>query len=197
MYAQAPVLVTPPAATPVSLAEAKAHLRIDGNDEDVLVTALIAAAVAHLDGWSGILGRALVTQTWQQDLDQFPRDRIALPLAPVQSITSVGYRDTDGEEQTLDSPAYVLTMRAGTTAVERTDGAEWPSTARRPDAVRVTFVAGYGNAAAVPADIKSAILLMVGDLYAHRETALVGNVAAVPMSITVEALLAPYRRIGV
>lgn len=72
----APVRVTPPAEPPVSLEEAKAHLRVDFGDDDLYVAGLIEAATAHLDGWSGILGRALVTQTWRQDLCGFPRDGV-------------------------------------------------------------------------------------------------------------------------
>jgi uncharacterized phiE125 gp8 family phage protein len=71
-----PVLVTPPVAAPVSLAEAKAHLRVDFDDEDALISGLIDAATQHLDGWSGVLGRALMPQTWEMSLDRFPAGAI-------------------------------------------------------------------------------------------------------------------------
>jgi len=61
-----PVRVTAPADRPVTLAEVKNHCRIDHSDDDTLVQSYIDAAVAHVEGWSGVLGRCLVTQTWRQ-----------------------------------------------------------------------------------------------------------------------------------
>src|SRR5690606_12599307 len=98
----APVRTVAPATMPVSLAEAKAHLRVDHDDQDDLITAQIKAATAYLDGWSGILGRALVTQTWRQDFAGFG-DRLPLPLVPVTAIDSVSYFDGDNVHQTLDA----------------------------------------------------------------------------------------------
>uniref|UniRef100_UPI002AFFC390 head-tail connector protein n=1 Tax=Hoeflea sp. TaxID=1940281 RepID=UPI002AFFC390 len=85
-----PVLVTPPAILPVSLAEARLHLRVDEDADDTLITSLIGAAVDHLDGWTGILGQCLVEQEWRQDFDAFA-SCLSLPLGPVTSITSVDY----------------------------------------------------------------------------------------------------------
>lgn len=192
MHAQDPVRITAPAVPPVSLAEAKAHLRVDSTDEDALITGLVASATAHLDGYTGILGRAVVTQTWRLDVDEFPIDAIDLPLTPVQSVTSVVYIDRDDVAQTLDPTLYDLVTRAGTTRVERPRTSLWPATARRPDAVRVTFVVGDA-VADVPAPIKSAALLIVGDLYHNREAA--GPQALAP-NPAVHALIAPYRRVG-
>jgi uncharacterized phiE125 gp8 family phage protein len=165
----APVLVTPPAEQPVSLAEAKAHLRVTSNDDDVLIGSLIKAATAKLDGYSGILGRALVTQTWAVDLDRFG-DRLRLPLRPVQSVATVQYYDTAGVQQTLAGAGYALLADAIGSYVALAPNAVWPGTYGRSDAVRVTFVAGYGNAAAVPEPIRVAILLAVQHLYALRNS---------------------------
>lgn len=203
-----PVRVSPPAETPVSLAEAKAHLRVTSSDDDALIGALIQAATDWLDGWCGILGRALVTQTWRVDLCAFPACRwLRLPLGPVQSITSVVYSDAADDEQTLDAASYSLHVEASGPVILFSRDAVWPSTYRRPDAVRVTLVAGYGDAADVPAPIKTAILLMVGDLYAssagaiRRETVegvgstdYVQRTFALGQNPAVSALVAPYRR---
>lgn len=185
-----PVRTVAPAAV-IDVEEARRHLRVDHHDDDLLIASLVAAATAHLDGWAGILGRALGTQTWRVDLPDFC-DRMRLPLVPVASVTSVKYSDTANVEQTVSSSIYRLTADAIGSFVERVSGQSWPAVYDRPDAVRITFVAGE---ATVPAPIKAAILLMVGDLYANRETVAAANVAAVPMSATVDALLAPYRRI--
>ncbi len=74
-------LITPPSADPVSLAETKTHLRVAHGEDDAYIGLLISAATQYLDGYDGILRRALVTQTWETDADR-------LPLAPVQSVTS-------------------------------------------------------------------------------------------------------------
>src|SRR5690606_14090696 len=74
-----PILVVAPKMTPVSLDEAKAQLAVEHGDDDALILGYIAAAVDHLDGWSGILGRALVEQEWRQDFDGFS-STLRLPL---------------------------------------------------------------------------------------------------------------------
>src|SRR4051794_5405809 len=104
----APVRTVPPTLHILSVDEVKAHLRVDGNDDDTLIEALRDTVEAHLDGWSGILGRGLLTQSWRQALAQFPPDyRIRLPLAPVASITSVTYFDlATNLQQTLSTGVY-------------------------------------------------------------------------------------------
>jgi uncharacterized phiE125 gp8 family phage protein len=177
--------VTAPVATPVSLAEARAHCRADTAD-DTLLQVYLDAAVAHLDGAEGILGRCLVTQTWEVTLDAFPAE-IVVPLPTLQSVTSITYRDPAGSTQTVDSADYRVSGQRITCA----DG--WPDTDGEHGAVTVRFVAGYGLAASVPAAIKAAILLLVGDLYANREAGgeeIVDNPA-------VKRLLAPYRKVRV
>jgi uncharacterized phiE125 gp8 family phage protein len=201
----APVMTAPPAVA-VTVDEAKAHLRIierDGagavlpHEDDDLVEAFIAAATDHLDGWSGILGRALVNQTWRQDFAGFG-GCMRLPLAPVAAdgVQSVTYYDGTNVEQTLAPAAYHVLVDGGGPFVALTSGQAWPSTFARPDAVSVSFVAGYGNAAAVPPAIKAAILMHVGHLYENREAVNVGNIVT-DLPLGHAALLAPYRRISV
>lgn len=189
----APVRTVVAAETPVSLVEAKAHLRVDHTDDDTLITALINAATDHLDGWSGVLGRALVTQTWRQDFADFT-DKLRLPLKPVSSVSGVTYYDTDNAQQTLATSVYeLLTDDAGPFLALKVDQS-WPNTESRAAAVSVTFVAGSA-VASVPAAIKAAMLLMIGHLYENREAVAEGNFAVMPMAV--DALIAPYRRVGV
>jgi uncharacterized phiE125 gp8 family phage protein len=189
----APVRTIAPAETPVSLAEAKAHLRVEHSDDDALITGLIAAATDHLDGWSGVLGRCLVTQTWRQDFAGFA-DCLRLPLGPVASITSVTYLDGDNAEQTLPDTDYQLLTDALGALVALAPGRSWPATCARPDAVSVTFVAGSA-ADDVPPALKVAIMLLVGHWYERREAIDGNTLAELPFSVS--ALIAPYRRIGV
>lgn len=182
-----------PAADPVSLAEVKAHLRVDHDDDDTIIALYVDAALAHLDGDEGLLGRALVTQTWDQTIDDFPYgDDLPLMLAPVQSVTSITYRDMGGNTQTFPAESYMLRNRHGLTWVHLKDDYTWPETDDEPDAVTVRFVAGYGDAAAVPAAIKAAMLLHIGHLYENREAVTLDRAGeALPMGY--DALIAPYR----
>lgn len=189
----APVLISAPATFPVLLDDAKAHLRVDHEDDDDLIEGLIAAATEHLDGYTGVLGRALVTQTWRQDFCGFSA-RMGLPLRPVSSIASVTYFDGDNATQALGSTVYGLFADAAGAYVALTPDQAWPSTRSRRDAVSVTYVAGVADTA-VPAPIKQAILLMVGHWYANREAVSEGSMAEVPMAV--DALLRPYRAVGV
>lgn len=191
----APVLIAAPAEKPVSRTEAKAHCRVDFDEDDALIDLLIAAATGHLDGWTGILGRALVTQSWRQDFECFlPQDRMRLGLWPVASITSITYFDEADTVQTLAPSAYRLMADDRGAFVFGTQIASMPRTARRPDAVSVTYVAGAA-VAEVPPEFKSAILLLVGHWYANREAVNVGNITT-ELPMAVNALLAPYRRVG-
>lgn len=175
-----------PAVTPVTLAEARQHCKADTAD-DTMLQLYLDAAVSHLDGAEGTLGRCLVTQTWDYTLDAFPAV-IDVPLPTLQSVTSITYVDANGATQVLSSGLYRVSGQRITPG-----DAGWPSTDDVTGAVTVRFVAGYGVAAAVPAAIKNAILLYVGDSFANREARgeqLFDNPAAM-------SLLRPYKRVRV
>lgn len=188
----APVRTIAPATSPVSLAWAKEHLRVTSDDEDSLIAALIDAAVSHLDGWSGILGRCMVSQTWRQDYDGFYSCGMKLPFPDVQSVV-VAYTDENGASQTLAGSNYHLVNEVGGTRVILSDGGTFPGTADRPDAVRVTMVAGYGTADDVPPALQAAILLHVGHLYVNREAV---GAAQAELPLAYAALIGPHRRVG-
>lgn len=188
-----PVRTDAPPATPVTLDEVKAHLRVDHDDEDGTIQIYLDACVAQVDGWAGTLGQALITQTWRVDYTHFCGDLI-LPFGPVQSVT-ITYRDPAGVTQTYAASNYTLVQTAGGARVVLKDGSDWPDTDDNPAPISVSMVVGFGDASAVPASIKAGLLLMIGDLYANRETAGAGPFTAIPMSTTVAALLAPRRRV--
>jgi uncharacterized phiE125 gp8 family phage protein len=181
-------LFAAPAEEPLTLPEARLHLKVDG-DEDSLIDGLILAARQHVETYTR---RALITQTWDLTADHLGCELI-LPRNPVQSVTSVQYLDAQGASQTLLSSLYRVVKRdTGETAIVPAYGAIWPSTCPVEAAVTVRFVSGYGAAAAVPAPLKHAMLLLIGHWYAHRETVHIGGTAVeVPMSA--EALMFPYR----
>lgn len=182
-----PVVVITPPELLVSLALAKKHLRLDHPDDDDLVEAYLAAVCGHIDGPAGWLGRSIGEQTLELSVAEWG-SALALPYGPVSSVASVKYLDVLGVEQTLDPAYYGLAHGR----LYLRPWARWPSTQDAPDAIRVRYVAG--QAGTVPPAVVAAVLLMVGDLYANRETGVTGTVTApVKMSITVENLLAPFR----
>jgi uncharacterized phiE125 gp8 family phage protein len=183
-----PVRTVAPTTTPVSLAEAKGHLRVDHDDQDDLITAQINAATAYFDGYTGILGRALITQTWRQDFGCFA-DRLPLPVSPVSAVVSVSYFDTGNVQQALNANVYDLFADARGGYVALQPGKSWPAAFRRVDAVSVTFTAGFGAAADVPEPIRQAILLVVQRLFDGADTEI-----EVAIDRVVHALIAPYRK---
>lgn len=164
-------LITPPLQSAISLDLAKAHCRIDHNEEDALLAAYIEAATNSLDGIDGALGRCLINQTWKLTLDSFP-DFIEIPLPPCQSITSLTYVDVNGAVQTLAPLNYQAVGLGGVSAatIYPAYGKSWPSARNQPEAVSVTFVAGYGaSPSSIPEPIIARLLARIGALYAHRE----------------------------
>ena len=187
-----PVLIAAPTETPISVAEVRANSIVEDPAQEAFLTALIAAATGHLDGWTGILGRCLCTQTWRQDYTCFMRN-MRLPLVPVASVTSVKYYDAAGDEQTYAASTSVLLEDELGAYVRFKDEAVFPAVRSLEPAVNITYVAGTA-AAAVPASIKQAMLLLVGHWNENRESVNIGNIVnAIPMAF--DALIAPHRRI--
>lgn len=192
-------LITAPTVEPLDLAEAKAHLRVDVTADDALIDSLITAAREHVEA---VTGRALTTQVWELFLDAFPTDEefIEIPKAPLSSLQDVSYVDADTGTTVAATLADFTTLapvgeRAGRGSVGPGPGKAWPTNvSTAPLSARIRFVAGYGAASAVPAGIKAAILLIVGDLYANREARLAGNLSDNP---TVERLLFPFKLLTV
>jgi uncharacterized phiE125 gp8 family phage protein len=178
MRAQKPELVTAPATALITLAEAKEFLRIEADEtaEDTLLGSLITSATVTLDGYSGLLGRALIAQQWRQRFSDFPAcDQLRLPLGPVSDAPTITYRDTQGGEQSFDR--FHLVSTALGPAIELEDGATWPQTATRPDAVTITWTAGFGEEPAdVPEIFRTVALQLIAHWYANRETVNVGNI---------------------
>jgi len=173
------ILKTAPTAEPVSVSEAKTQSRIDISTDDTYIGTLITAAREAAENYTN---RAFISQTWEYYLTTFANsgrefDEIILPKAPLQSVTSVIYTDTDGVSQTLSSSLYTVDAKGEEGRIVPAYGQAWPSTRWVPNAVKVTFIAGYGDAGtAVPAAIKHAILLMVGQYYEQREDLIVGTI---------------------
>ncbi len=184
-------LATPPAVEPVSLEEAKAHLRLDLDEDDALVGRLVSAARQ----WCELATRrAFVDTAFDLCLDGFPpcRGPIKVGRSGLRSVASVQYLAADGTDTTLAPSAYaVVAGDAG--RIVPAYGTPWPAHRRFPESVRVRLTIGYGTSADdVPACVKQAILLLVGHWYENREQVLVGTISK-SIEFAADALLDPVR----
>lgn len=178
---------TPPALEPITLEQAKDHLRVDDEIEDALISELIKTAREHCEQMTA---RALITQSWTYYGDCFYGD-IDLK-ANLQSITSVKYIDSDGVQQTVDPNAYIVDKASIVGVVYSAYNTAWPYVRNVKNAVEIEFICGYGLPADVPSSIKSAMLLLIGHWFVNRESVIVGvSIADVPQAV--DMLLAPYR----
>lgn len=185
-------LITGPTASPVSLAEAKAHLRVYGTEDDGLIAGYLMAATQSAEKQTNLL---LGEQTWELTIDQWPSSVwgsggvIRLPRSPVQSVTSISYVDADGVTQTVLAGDYVLDANVQPAAIYPVFGKTWPAARPQANAVAVRFVVGYTQ---IPEPIRAAILLLVGHFYENREAVIVGQ-APSELPMGVESLLFPFR----
>lgn len=192
--------IIPPSSEPVSVPEVKALLRIETNEEDGVLADMISAAREDVEI---ALRRQLLTATLVLALDDFPTGLhgvICLPRPPIQSVTHIRYLDSGAVLQTLDSAAYQVDTISEPGRIWLADGQTWPSVyTHQLNAVLVTYVAGWPSAFAVPAAIRHAIKLRVGDLYEHREARLdIGaGLSRIDDNPTMERFLWRYRLVEV
>jgi len=184
--------IAAPAVEPVSLAEAKLHLRVDIADDDAYIEALIAAAREYFEGATG---RALITQEWRLSLPGFPcGSEIELPRAPLQTVDHFAYTDSDGTVTHVDATTYAADTDSEPGRIVLKYGEYWPAnTLATLNPVQVEYTAGYGDAATdVPAHMRQAIKLLVAHWYENREPVTAGEVArAVPFAL--QSLIYLYR----
>lgn len=177
-------LVSPPAVEPVSLADAKAFLKVDSAQDDSLINTLIASARRSAEEYTK---RAFITQTWRLTMDGFSdltadardmappgfvrsADGIELPRQPIQSVESIKTTDSANIQTTVAAAVYQFDRDGGRLFLN--DGYDWPTDLRDMAAVEIVLKAGYGDTGtAVPEPIRQAILLHVLALYENRQCA--------------------------
>ncbi|MEI5998239.1 DNA-packaging protein [Paraburkholderia bengalensis] len=127
---------------------------------------------------------------------RFRGSRIDIPFPRLQSVDAVTYIDPTGATQTLDPSLYVVDAISEPGVLTPKTNTYWPDTENTTNAVKISFTAGYGDAAAVPDGIKTWILLRVGSLFENREEVLVAYRVTVQALPYVDTLLDPYRIMG-
>ena len=195
--ASRPVRTVAPKKALVTRAQVRdqACLNVADNHEDNLIDRLIATATARIDGLDGIMGRALIDQTWTDYFSRFPSGRqIELALCPVRSIVAIRYYAPDGSLKTVSEDIYTEMHMADRCLIRLNEGQSWPTTSRQDDAISIEYVAGYGpDPSDVPETIIHAALLLIATYYEEREE-IVYNRFGRRQKEGIHALLAPYRR---
>ena len=210
------ILTAAPAVEPVTLAEVKAHMRIDSTAEDAFIQSLIVTSRLHIEA---ALGLALIDQSWSWTIDTWPADLaialpvysigaiepsrlrsgdagLALPMRPVRTIDSIKLAAADGARSVLATTRYVLD---GTSHPARLlpRSMLFPVPAVPTQGIEIAFTAGFGATAGdVPAPIRHALLMLVAHWFENREPVETGaRAAAIRIPDTVSELLGPYRSI--
>ena len=191
-------IITAVTEEPVTLDEAKKHLRITEDTlsvetlEDALILSLITAAREYCEGFTR---RALAEQTFEAYLDRFPRgDRFELPRPPLQSVTSLTYRDSSGTETMMaENTDYLVDLESDVGQIILPYGISWPSFTKYPvNPIKARYTAGYSATNEIPKSIKQAVLLLIGHWYANREAASAESVSR-EIEFSVKALLSPWK----
>ena len=185
--------VTAPTVEPVSVAEARDHLRVDLDVDDILIYNMLVAAREYVEIYCN---RSFAKHTYRADLVGFYNE-MRLPRKPIQAITHIKY-------YTSASPSVLTTLAASNYTLSRdvvslAYGGTWPAVYPRVDGAQITFQTGYSNLASpedqvanVPKSVRAAMLMIVGDLYENREGQIIypGQIQENP---TVNMLLNSHR----
>ncbi|MCU7917081.1 MAG: phage head-tail connector protein [Candidatus Thiodiazotropha sp. (ex Epidulcina cf. delphinae)] len=155
-------VTVPPVVEPLTLVEAKAHLREELSDYDVQISALIKMAREFAEIFTS---RALIDQTIEYRADSFA-DEIELPKPPLKTVESVQYIDSDGATQTLPTAVYGVDTVSEPGRIYINDGQSWPTVLNVPLSITITITAGYGaDGSSVPETIKEAMKLILSKHY--------------------------------
>ena len=184
-------LLNAPAFEPVTLADMKDFIRVEHNDDDGAIAALIAGARLHIEAQTR---RALITQSWRLTRDAWPADgRIAVRPSPLQSLDVVRVYDSAGNATVLDLQAFVVDT-AGSTVVF----APWTPAqpGRMAAGIELDVTCGYGDGPDdVPEPLRQAIRMLAAHWYENRGLAAVGQAVAI-LPAGVATLVAAYREVA-
>lgn len=179
------ILTTPPSVEPVSLAEAKAQLRITHSDDDAFISTLIITARRLVELRCNL---CLMPQSWSVFKDRWPDiNMLALPLHPVQSVIDVKIYGDDDVAATLDPASYFLDSATRPARLVLRQNQIFPQPGRRANGIEVRVTTGF---AALPQPIKQALLIVIADYYTNR-----GDVSNGALPMPALELLAPYREV--
>lgn len=208
-------LITPPAAEPISLTDAKSFLKVDTTDDDTFITAIIKSARRHAESYTK---RKLITQVWEYWLDEFPGGigggntrwwdgvverplsylagwgrEVVLPLPPFQTLNFLNTYDLSDNLSAFDTTKLIIdTPTEGLGRIALKFGQIWPVPIRLTNSVQINFTVGYGtDSSLIPEDIMEAMRIMIGHFYEKRQPTESGRALDLPLSV--DDLLQPWR----
>lgn len=172
----------------LSIGDAREQVRVTDGADDRLLERLILTGQDWVEQYTG---RALATSTWRASMPVQPC-RVWLPrAAPLQAVTAVSYYDAAGVSQVLDPSRYLVIADDEPASIVAAD--VWPTMTARPDALTVTYTAGYAQASGVPPSLVHAVALLVGHWYAHGEAAATSGAVSKEIEFAARDLCRPYR----
>jgi len=182
-------VITAASTFPVSLTEAKSHLKVDTSADDTYITSIIKAATQLSEEYTN---RFFIDTVIEQTCSSFA-DLQTLFKSKVSAVASVKYYDSDNSSQTLDSAIYDVQLNYEPAQIQLADNQNFPSITKRNDAVVARYTVGYGSAASdVPEIIKQAILLTIGNFYQNRNSVVIGRIST-ELPLNVKWLLDTYK----
>lgn len=198
-----------PSIEPVSLREAKNHLRIDDDmtNDDALIGLYISAARIYAENYTS---RSFLRQKWQLVLDGFPShtsrsisngssfslpgQTVLLERGPFISIDSIEYTGIDSNQYVVPHTDYRAELSGGLGRVTPVFGSSWPSALPQIGSVTINYTAGYGESSDnVPAGIRQWILVRINSMYENREEVSTSSRSKVEAIQFIDGLLDPYR----
>jgi uncharacterized phiE125 gp8 family phage protein len=182
-------VITPASAYPVSLTEAKSHLKVDTTADDTYITSIIKAATQLSEEYTN---RFFIDTVIEQYASSFA-DLQTLFKSKVSAVAYVKYYDSDNSLQTLSATVYNTQLNYEPSQIQLADNQSFPKITSRNDAVLARYTVGYGSSASdVPEIIKQAILLTIGNFYQNRNSVVVGRIAT-ELPLNVKWLLDTYK----
>jgi len=192
-----------PTVEPMLVATAKDHLKVTDTADDTLITNLIVAARQRCEDYTG---RALITQTWQAFMDQWPfsndadalwegtrtgpesiitgrAEGIVLPKPPLASVTHIKTYDDADVATTFAASNYFVDTATEPGRIVLRSGSSWPNPSRVANGIEVQFVCGYGVAGSIPDDLMSGMLMLIGHLYENRAEVQETNANQMPWGV--------------
>jgi len=174
-------VITAATSYPVSLTEAKSHLKVDTNADDTYITSIIKAATQLSEEYTN---RFFINTVIDQTCSDFAQLQ-TLFKSKVSAVAHVKYYDNDNSLQTLSASIYDTQLQYEPSQIQLAENQSFPSITKRNDAVVTRYTVGYGSAASdVPEIIKQAILLTIGNFYQNRNSVVIGRIATeLPMNV--------------
>jgi len=167
-------VITAATTYPISLTEAKSHLKVDTTADDTYIESIIKAATQLSEEYTN---RFFINTVIEQTCSSFS-ELEALFKSKVSAVAHVKYYDSNNSLQTLDTSIYDVQLNYEPSQIQLVEGKIFPDITKRNDAVLARYTVGYGSAASdVPEIIKQAILLTIGNFYENRASVVIGRIA--------------------